>query len=82
MEEPDDGNPMDGLSQSGGEKNGAMSTENFRMERSLSNLSTSVKSEKKTEMTNKFMKVKKDFHDKKSKILKGDQKPMMIMHDC
>ena len=32
--------------------------------------------------TNSFMKVKKDFNDRKSKLMKSDQKPMMFMHDC
>lgn len=35
----------------------------------------------KPEITNNFMKVKKDFLEKKSKLLKKDQKQMMVMHD-
>jgi len=47
-------------------------------------LQESFKSErsKNNETTNSFAKIKKDFHEKKSKILKKDQKQMMVMHDC
>ena len=44
----------------------------------------SFKSEKikNNENTNSFAKIKKDFHERKSKIIKKDQKQMMVMHDC
>jgi len=37
---------------------------------------------KESTNTNSFMKIKKDFNDRKSKLMKNDQKPMMFMHDC
>lgn len=37
---------------------------------------------KTAESNNSFFKIKKDFNEKKSKIIKSNSKQMTFMHDC